>query len=341
MGFEPQAIHRRVAVPLTLPPGLAPEVGGLAVEASGRAMGVSWTLRAVSLPGLPPHVLGRTVQRALDEVVAQMSPWEPGSVISAFNNAAPGDNLVLPEAFATVMTCALDMAAATDGAFDPTIGRLTDLWGFGPAGAVLKPPTEAAIAAASATCGRRRLTWEPQERRLRQPGGLHLDLSGIAKGFAVDHAAAALRRVGLRHFLLEVGGELRGEGIKADGQPWWALLERLEGEPDDPAPLVLALCGQSVATSGDYRRFLVHEGRRLGHTLDPRTGRPSESGVACVSVLHDQAMLADAWCTVLSVLSPDEGLALAEREGLAARLLATTKKGLEERLTPAFQALLD
>lgn len=341
MGLELQASARRVAVPLTLPSDLAPEIGGLAVEASGRSMGVTWTLRAVSLPGLPPHVLGRTVQQALDEVVEQMSPWEDGSVISAFNRADAGAEVRLPDAFAAVITCALGLAQASDGAFDPTLGRLTDLWGFGPAGEVTSPPAEPDVAAAHVQCGWRRLTWDPETRSLRQPGGLHLDLSGIAKGFAVDHAAAALRRIGLRHFLLEVGGELRGEGVKAGGQPWWVMLERLEGEADGQEPLVLALCGQSVATSGDYRRFLVHEGRRLGHTLDPRTGRPSQSGVACVSVLHEQAMLADAWCTVLSVLPPEQGLALAAAEGLAARILASTKKGLEERLSPAFQALLD
>ena len=339
-GSRPAA-DARVAIPLQLPAGLAPEPCGLTLEASGRAMGVAWTVRAVSLPGLPPHVLGRVVQQALDQVVQEMSPWLPDTAISAYNRAAAGEWVVLPGAFAQVMDCGLGLAEASGGAFDPTLGRLTDLWGFGPPGPVDSPPSADAVAEALSASGWRRLAFERQGRRLLQPGGLRLDLSGIAKGFAVDHAAAALRRVGLRHFLLEVGGELRGEGVKADGQPWWVALERVEGEAPGQAPLVLALCGQSVATSGDYRRFLVHEGQRLGHTLDPRTGRPSQSGVACVSVIHQDAMWADAWCTILSVLAPEEGLALAQAEGLAARLLLSSKRGLEERLTPAFQALLD
>lgn len=331
----------RVAVPITLPAGLTPPAEGLAIEASGLAMGVTWTLRAVTLPGLGPQVLARTVQARLDAVVAEMSTWEPSSHISAFNRAPAGAWLDLPEGFAKVMTCALEVAALGQGAFDPTLGRLTDLWGFGPAGPVAGPPPPALVKDALAAAGWRRLAFDVEGARLRQPGGLALDLSGIAKGFGIDQAAHALLRLGVRHFLLEVGGELRGEGLKPDGQPWWVALEQLEGEVEGQTPILLALCAQSVATSGDYRRYMVHEGRRLPHTLDPRTGAPSERGVACVSVLHDQAMMADAWCTLLSVLGAEGGLALCRDHGIAARFLVHTKKGLEERLSPAFQALLD
>ncbi len=331
----------RVAVPRRLPVDLAPPPGGLEIEASGLAMGVTWTLKATTLPGLGPEVLARTVQGRLDRVVAEMSPWEPSSHISAFNRAPAGAWLDLPDGFAQVMTCALEMARLGDGAFDPTVGRLTDLWGFGSAGSVAAPPSPDLIASALALAGWERLTFEAQSRRLRQPGGLALDLSGIAKGFGVDLAAGALLALGVRHFLLEVGGELRGEGLKPDGLPWWVELERLEGEVEGQSPVVLALCGLSVATSGDYRRYMIHEGQRLAHTLDPRTGRPSERGVACVSVLHAQAMVADAWCTLLSVVGADEGLALCAAYDIPARFLVHTKKGLKERLSPAFQALLE
>ena len=333
--------EHRVAVPLTLPEDLAPQAGGLEVEASGVAMGVTWTLKAITLPGLGAQVLARTVQDRLDRVVAQMSTWEPASHISAFNRAPAGAWQDLPAGFARVMECSLEMAALGQGAFDPTVGRLTDLWGFGPPGPIAAPPTAEMIAEAQAQAGWDRLDFDPVGRRLRQPGGLSLDLSGVAKGFGVDEAARALLRLGVRDFLLEVGGELRGEGLKPDGQPWWVALERLEGEVEGQTPILLALCGLSVATSGDYRRYMIHEGRRLAHTLDPRIGRPSESGVACVSVLHAQAMVADAWCTLLSVVGAEEGLALCAAHDIPARFLIHTKKGLEERLSPAFQALIE
>lgn len=331
----------RVAVPLSLPDALSPPPGGLDVEASGLSMGVTWTLKAVTLPGLGPEALARTVQGRLDAVVGEMSTWDPSSHISAFNRAPAAAWVSLPEGFADVMACALEVAALGEGAFDPTLGRLTDLWGFGPPGPVVAPPPPELIGLALTQAGWRRLEFDADGRRLRQPGGLALDLSGIAKGFGVDLAARALLRLGVRHFLLEVGGELRGEGLKPDGQPWWVALERLPGEVDGQGPVLLALCGMSVATSGDYRRYMIHESQRLTHTLDPRTGRPSESGVACVSVLHREAMVADAWCTLLSVLEAEQGLALCAAHEVPARFLIHTKKGLEERLSPAFQALLD
>lgn len=311
------------------------------MEASGFAMGVTWTLKAASLRGLGPEVLARTVQARLNAVVAEMSTWEPTSHISAFNRAPAGSWHDLPEGFAQVMACALEMAGLGEGAFDPTVGRLTDLWGFGPPGPVATPPTAEMIALARTQAGWAKLDFDRVGRRLRQPGGLSLDLSGIAKGFGVDEAARALLRLGVRDFLLEVGGELRGEGLKPDGQPWWVALEHLDGEIDGQVPILLALCGMSVATSGDYRRYMIHEGRRLAHTLDPRTGRPGERGVASVSVLHGQAMVADAWCTLLSVVGAEQGLALCTTHDIPARFLLHTKKGLEERLSPAFQALLE
>ncbi len=333
--------QNRVAIPLDLPAGLAPEPGGVQVEASGRAMGGDWTLKAVGQPDLPPEALTRAVQANLDAVVAQMSPWEAEADISRFNAAPAGSWRALPEDFAEVLACALELAELSDGAFDPTVGRLTDLWGFGPPGPVDRPPGPDDLAAALDEAGWRRLDFDARARRARQPGGLALDFSGIAKGYGVDAAARALRRLGLTCFLLEVGGELRGEGVKPDGSPWWVALEHLPGEAANQAPILVALCGTSVATSGDYRRYMAHEGRRLAHTLDPRTGRPSESGVACASVIHAQCMRADAWCTLLSVLDPEEGLALCRTHDIAARLLVRTKRGLEERLSPAFQALLD
>ncbi|OYW90725.1 MAG: hypothetical protein B7Z13_14235, partial [Caulobacterales bacterium 32-67-6] len=112
-------------MPLTLPEDLAPQAGGLEVEASGAAMGVTWTLKAITLPGLGAQVLARTVQDRLDAVVAQMSTWEPASHISAFNRAPAGAWQALPDGFAQVMACALEMAALGQGAFDPTVGRLT------------------------------------------------------------------------------------------------------------------------------------------------------------------------------------------------------------------------
>jgi thiamine biosynthesis lipoprotein len=141
----------------------------------------------------------------------------------------------------------------------------------------------------------------------------------------------------VRHYLVEVGGELRGAGMKPDGQPWWVTLEGVPGRT--AAPTVAALHGLAVATSGDYRRYFQHGARRASHTLDPRSGYP----IATTSPRHRAAPA--AWrpmrCRPPSPCSgPDAGLAFAEQRGLAARLLLRRAGGLEERTTDAWQAML-
>ena len=225
------------------------------------------------------------------------------------------------------MAQGLAIAAATDGAFDPAIGRLVDAWGFGPV-AVAAPPTPDAIEAARGVSGWRRLT--VADGRLRQPGGLALDLSGIAKGYAVDAVVTLLRGLGVAHALVEIGGELAGWGVRPDGQPWWVDLEVPPGT--DVAPLRIALHGIAVATSGDYVRG--------DHTIDPRTGRPIVNGVVSASVVHATALAADAWATALTVAGPEAGMAIASAHGIAARIVTLIDGRTREYLTPALTAML-
>jgi len=327
----------RVLVPLLAEPPARP-VGGAVLALAGETMGTTWSVKLVAPPTAKPDALAAMIQRELDAVVAQMSPWEPLSDLSRYNRAAAGSWTALPPAFTAVLRCALEIAEQTDGAFDPTLGALVDLWGFGPRPFSGAPPQAGDIAAALDATGWRRLVLDGDS--LLQPGGLRLDLNGIAKGFAVDQVAEALDRAGARSYLVEVGGELRGTGAKPDGQPWWVELERPPTANDAPRTLV-ALHGLAVATSGDYRRFFEHDGRRYAHTLDPATAAPSASGAVSVTVLHASAMRADAYATALTVMTPDAALAFAAEHGLAALIVATGPRGLEERLSPALAAMLD
>ena len=291
-------------------------------------MGTGWNLRAVS----PAETTSDCVQAALDRVVAQMSQWEPQSDISRFNRARPDAWQALPPEFVTVLEAALAVSKASGGAFDPAMGAFSDAWGFGvvPADGA---PDEAAIAASLADGGRIEL--DALALRARRTGSARLDFSGIAKGFGVDLAADWLLRSGVRNFLLEVGGELRGEGVKPDGQPWWV---DIENPPDVSAvPIRVALHGLAIATSGNYRRWLDADGRRYSHTLDPRTGRPIDNGVRSVTVLHRSCMLADAWATALTVLGPEQGLAVAEAQGLAAHMICDDG----ERMSAPFGTMMD
>ncbi|MCG2842463.1 FAD:protein FMN transferase [Sandaracinobacter sp. RS1-74] len=296
-------------------------------------MGTSWSLALAGdrQAGGSDDARER-VRATLRQVVAESSLWEGGSEISRFNRAAAGTRQPLSEGFRTVVEAALHLAEASEGAFDPTLGALSEHWGFGPAGE--RPfPTETAPHAAG-RWRELRLT----DGALLQPGGVRLDLNGIAKGQAVDRVAESLLEAGHRHFLIGIGGEYRGEGVRPDGQPWWVDVEQPPGSAFPP--LRLALAGLAVATSGDYRRAQFHGGRRFSHSLDPATGRPIENRVASVAVLGASAMIADAEATAITVLGPDKGLRWASGRGLAAHLILREESGFRERLTPALTAML-
>lgn len=328
----------------------APALGAQVHALQGVTMGTSWSVRVAGPRALALAPLAQAIQQELDLVVAQMSPWEPGSDISRFNHAPAGSWHALPDAFSEVLACALQVARDSDGAYDPAAGALVDAWGFGPRqrhdepGFV--PPDDAAVQAARVVSGWQRL--ETGARGVRQPGGLRLDLSAIAKGHAVDRVVQRLaRQFGLDDVLAEVGGELRGEGVKPDGQPWWVALEPVPRWVDggwqldaDPLPTRIALHGLSVATSGDHRRFFARGDRRYPHTIDPRSGRPIDHGVAVVTVLDASCMRADALSTALTVMGPQAGLPWAAQRGIAA-LFVTRRAdgGLDEQVTPAFAAL--
>lgn len=327
----------RVAVPLDLSPRAFRARGERPVGFSGPTMGVTWNVKAFAPAGLDLASIPTQIQRLLNGLIAQMSNWEPDSRISQFNRAAAGGWLDLAPGFQHVMDRALHWAELSGGAFDPTTGRLVDLWGFGPAGAA-RPPSHTDVEAARADCGWDRLARDGA--RIFQPGGLHLDLSGIAKGFGVDEISRALSHLGLADHLVEIGGELRGSGVKPDGHPWLVDIAAPPGTSLPGGPIRVALHGLSLATSGDYHRFLDHEGRRYSHTLDPRTGRPAANGLRSVSVVARDCIDADALCTAIGVLGPEEGRAFAVQHDVAAYLLVDKGDGLSEIVTPALEAML-
>ncbi len=342
---------RAVLVPLEIDPVL-PEADSRPHGLAGTSMGTDWSARML----LPPAFrlafeteLQAILQRELDEIVAQMSHWDGDSLLSRYNRAPAGSWHALPPQFFAVMDYALSVHEDTGGAYDPAAGALVNLWGFGPTGrydqAGFYAPAREAVAAVISRRQDQRPRLDREGRRLWQPGGAILDLSSVAKGYAVDCLAQRLEALGVRHYLVEVGGELRGAGVKADGQPWWV---ELEGVPDSAGAgaganvpqSVVALHGLAVATSGDYRRYFHHARRRASHTLDPRTGVPIDNGVASVTVLAPTCMAADALSTALTVMGIAAGLPFAEQRGLAARFLLRTDEGLREIDTPAWRALL-
>ena len=308
-----------------LPPHFSdhPLPAGAAIrDFHGFSMGTTWAVRLVDVAlASVDHQPG--LQGELDLVVDQMSHWLPDSNLGRFNRAPKDSWHRLPPAFFDVLAFALEVADASGGAYDPCAGAMIDRWGFGAERRHDAPgflmPSAADVAALLA--GRATVLLDHESRSALQRGGVRLDLSSVAKGYGVDRLALYLEAQGVRHYLVEVGGELRGAGTKPDGQPWWVALEQGDGALSSEDQVVLALHGLSVATSGDCRRYFEQDGQRFSHTIDPRAAKPIVNRVAAVTVIDASCMAADAWSSALTVLGPDRGMALAEERHLAARFL--------------------
>lgn len=234
--------------------------------------------------------------RELARVEGLMTRFRPDSDVGRLLASPPGTPVAVAPETAEVVRDALAWAAATDGAFDPALGRLTALWD--PREGARPPEAERVAPFAGAALWRSLEVGgspdAPWVRRHRDEAAL--DLGGIAKGYAVDRAADALCGVGVDRALVNVGGDLMALGNGPGGRPWRVGVR----DPRDPDDVVttLDLEHDAVATSGDYLRFFEHGGRRYHHLLDPRTGTPRRSGLHSVTVRARDARSADAAATV-------------------------------------------
>lgn len=311
----------------------------------GETMGTFWSVRAVLPATLSLATRVNDIQSVLDLVDGQMSTYKPTSALSRFNAAPAGTWHVLPAECFTVVRHALQVARDSQGAYDPTIGPLVNLWGFGPDASRRAPPSAEAIQAARERTGWSRITLDEVTHSVYQPGGIYLDLSSVAKGYSVDLLGRHLDAMDIDAWLVDVGGEMKGKGRKPDGSPWRIGIERPGAAAGavqhmDQLSQVVCLTGRAIATSGDYRRRFEVDGVTYSHHIDPRTGWPVPHSVASVSVLADEAMHADPLGTLMTVLGPERGMAYAKERGLAVMFIMRGAQGLEECLSPAFEAAL-
>lgn len=293
---------------------------------SGETMGTGLSVAFVAPPEISSDAVEDALADACDRVIRQMSGWEAESDLSLFNVAERGWRNI-PREFALVLKRALEIAEVTDGAYDPTLAGAIDALGFGPG---LAPR-------ATDTGGWRDVLLDLANMRAFQPGGVALDLSSIAKGYAVDLCAERLRELGVPSFLMEIGGEFVGEGVKPDGQPWWVELQLSDLSPaaGEPMQTDVALVNLAVATSGDFVR------RRDGvsHIIDGRTAGRLDGVLSGVAVLHASCMEADGWATALFALGLQGGMAMAEAQGLAVVFAVRTADGARTYLSERAQAM--
>ena len=287
---------------------------------NGATMGTRWSALLHASPATDIPALDIALANAVDRVDRQMSTWKPDSDLMRLNAASPGTWVSLPGELMQVLAKGLKIGALSEGAFDIGVGRLVKAWGFGSAGTV--PDGEAIRAALHQRLPPTHtvLELDTPGARARKHAQFDLDLSGIAKGFAVDEMMRAVKAFGISDGLVGLDGELAASGTRPDGTPWRIAVEKPDYELRSPLGMI-ELRDAAVATSGDYRHWIEVGGTRLSHTMDRARGGPVDNAVASVSVVASSCMDADAWSTALMVLGPGEGRALAQKHDLDALLV--------------------
>ncbi len=310
------------------------------LELAGSALGTTFKVAIVEpAPELDDEELRAAILDELSRIDRLASTWRKDSELSAFNTSASTDWLPVSADLCAALTDALEVSELTGGAFDITVGPLVNLWGFGPDGPVSEPPPGEAIAAALRHIGFTKLHTDCEQGLVRKDdAALYVDLSGWAKGHAVDALAELLDANRIANYLVEVGGELKVRGHNSERRKWAVAIEAPSTSERVPQA-VIRITDTSVATSGDYRNYFDFEGSKYSHTIDPRTGAPVTHDLAAVTIIHPVNAYADAMATALLVLGPQAGPSLAENLGIAAYFLVRKATGIEEIVTPEFDRL--
>ncbi len=319
----------------------SPQPLGRMLRFTGETMGTRYVVKVVGAAADPAWAprLRAEVQAALDGVDRRMSLYRPDSELMRLNRHASTTPLPLSADLFTVLAAGHRVAELSHGAFDISVAPLVNAWGFGAEPRRTAPPEPNALSSRAAI-GWQGLRLDPVHRTASkaQPA-LQADLGGIAKGYGVDLAARALEAIGIDNYMIEVGGEVRTRGVNAFGQIWRIGIEQPDAVPPR-AHRVVPLRDGAMATSGDYRNYFEHGGRRYSHAIDPRTAAPIVHALASVTVIAEDCMHADALATALIVLGPERGWALADARGLAAYFIVRGEDGrLTGRGTEAFAAL--
>ena len=288
------------------------------VTIRGTTMGTTYN---VSIKHQDAERLRQTVHNEiktiLDTVNLEMSNWDKSSSISKFNNLKKTVPIPITASLAKILREANKVHDQSEGAFDVTLMPLTDIWGFGKKN-LKKVPSEQEIETALKSVGQKNLLVLDQKRlTLRKKiDNASVDLSGIAKGFAIDKISDSLKARGISDFLVEIGGDLYASGEKGPKSPWVIGIEKPDQRLGE-VNIIIRITNKAVATSGDYRNFFEKDSRRYSHIINPKTGQPVSHQTASVTVVADNAMNADAWATAMMVLGAKKGLVIAEKNKLA------------------------
>ncbi|WP_114416806.1 FAD:protein FMN transferase [Marinospirillum perlucidum] len=274
--------------------------------------------------------------RELEAVDASMSTYRDSSELSRLNQAEPGTSVPVSQALMEVLQLSQQIAEASNGALDVTVGGLVNLWSFGPEARPEEIPSQEELQDRLAAVGYQHLLLDAEQLQVTRTTDSYIDLSALAKGYAVDQVGTWLKSQGVNNFLVNIGGEVLVGGERKPGQPWRIGIELPEATSQQ-AYHILPLINSSVATSGDYRNYYEIDGQRMSHTLNPVSGRPIDHQLASVTVEHPSNAVADAWATAFMVMGREEALKVAEQEGIRAIMITREEDSWKTWLSQPMQ----
>ena len=279
----------------------------------GKTMGTTFNVSIVHLKSLKIDIkaLKSDIDKLLIAVNQQVSTYIPDSQISQFYDNKTTNWIEINEDFYHIVAAAQKVSHLSNGAFDITVSPLIDSWGFG-AKNNDSPPSDTKIKELLGNIGYKRLKLNEAKSSIKKEiPSLRIDLSAIAKGFAVDKLSLLLSEKGFPNHLVEIGGELRASGTNQSDKSWRIAVE----QPDTSSTIAnkgIEISNRAVATSGDYRNYFVENGVRRSHIIDPNSGYPITHKLASVTVLHESTMFADAYATAVLVMGEELGKSFAE-----------------------------
>ncbi|MBL1142679.1 MAG: FAD:protein FMN transferase [Proteobacteria bacterium] len=311
------------------------------VTISGMTMGTTYSIKLMLGKNISDKDrIHADIESILTDVNQSMSTYIPDSELSLLNQSGSNDWQLISDDLYGVMLHANHVSITTNGAFDVTVGPLVNIWGFGPDPYTQEIPQESLLHETKQHTGYKKIELDLLANRiLKSDPAIYIDLSGIAKGFAVDKIALYLDKNNIQNYLVEIGGELIGKGVNANQQAWQIGIEQANVF-ERSVQRIVNLNNMAMATSGDYRNYFEKDGVRYSHTIDPITGKPINHNLASVTVLDKSTMHADAMATAFMVLGTEKTHRLANELGLAVYTLSKTQTGFEERYNDSFKPYL-
>ncbi len=305
---------------------------------SGKTMGTFYNVTVVVKN---PNILEgfqEKIDMQLEKINRSMSTYLKNSEISRFNGYKAGEKFFISNDFQQVLSVVKTIYNLSGGAYDPTVNPLLKLWGFRSEKADNRAPEEKEIQKNLAHVGLDKIIVSEKGWIQKENSRIELDFASIAKGFGVDKVSELLLKNGFKNFLVEIGGEIYASGNKADGQPWRIGINTpVKGAPFQMVYKTIILSNRAIATSGDYRNFLLKEGKNVSHIIDPETGYPIRNGVVSASVIASTCTFADGLATAVMAMGANEGLDLIKRLEKVEGLIVTMDPdgSLKDHYTPA------